>query len=49
MTEEIKHAILPDGGNSRSERNTRFGVDHPAGVVDVTIYQVLAEEKRSGL
>jgi hypothetical protein len=45
MTEEIKRAILPDGGSSRSERNTRFGVDHPAGVVDVTIYQVLADGK----
>jgi hypothetical protein len=45
MTEEIKRAIEPEEGSSRSERITRFGLDHPTGVVDVTIYEVLADGK----
>jgi hypothetical protein len=45
MTEEIKRAIEPEEDSSRSERITRFGLDHPTGVVDVTIYEVLADGK----
>jgi hypothetical protein len=30
-------------GKSQRERTTPFGADHPTGVVDVTIYEVLPD------
>jgi hypothetical protein len=34
-------------GEWHPERTTRFGVHHPAGVVDVTIYELLPDGKGS--
>jgi hypothetical protein len=32
-------------GKSQRERTTRFCLDHPVGVVDVTIYELLPDGK----